>query len=420
MREIDARRLAWEVIFEVSFNQAFSNLLLPTKLRESKLSERDRNFATELTYGVLRMQGLVDGFIRRVADRAISDIDPKTIVGLRIGTYQLKVLNTPPHAAINETVELVKQTAGRSAGSFANAVLRKISDLDTQSLDSWELHSHPKWIVNAFKDALRSDELVVEQLLADNKPAAPTLIAWPGRSTTAELTDCGAEPVRNSRYALTFPGNPGELLAVKERRAGVQDLGSQLVVENFFDTGGNQELRWLDLCAGPGGKAAYLDSLLENGEFLANEPNAERAKLVKQVVRKAKVTQFDGREIPSSIGTFDRILVDAPCTGLGALRRRPEVRWRRKPEDLRGLVELQAQLLDSAAAAINLDGVIGYATCSPHLAETKFQIKDFLKRHANFERLAVSRFADGDGDMQLWTYRDGTDSMYLSLLRRTA
>jgi 16S rRNA (cytosine967-C5)-methyltransferase len=161
-----------------------------------------------------------------------------------------------------------------------------------------------------------------------------------------------------------------------------------------------------------------LDSLIEDGEFIANEISIERARLVQQVVQKGKVSTFDGTEIPENVGQFDRILIDAPCTGIGALRRRPEIRWRRNPSNLQELVNLQAKLLDSAASRLRIGGIIGYATCSPHLAETKWQIRDFLKRHPNFKRIAVAKDSDEDGDMQLWTYKDDTDCMYLSLLRK--
>ena len=122
--------------------------------------------------------------------------------------------------------------------------------------------------------------------------------------------------------------------------------------------------------------------------------------------------------MPEELGEFDRILIDAPCTGIGALRRRPEVRWRRQPSDLRALIQLQRELLNSAARRLNVGGVIGYSTCSPHIAETKMQVSDFLRSHSNFRRVNVGEGADRDGDLQLWTYRDGTDCMFLSLLER--
>jgi 16S rRNA (cytosine967-C5)-methyltransferase len=150
---------------------------------------------------------------------------------------------------------------------------------------------------------------------------------------------------------------------------------------------------------------------------VANEISFERMKLVQQVVRNGKVTNFDGRQMPAEVGRFDRILIDAPCTGLGALRRRPEIKWRRQPDDLPGLIALQQDLLSSAAKLLKPGGIIGYATCSPHLAETKWQVRSFLKSHPQFNRLPVTKDQDLDGDMQLWTFRDDTDSMFLSLLQ---
>lgn len=418
MRVISPRQLAWEVLYEVESAGAYSNLLLPRRLRDSNLEQRDRAFATELVYGSLRMRGRCDAYIAGAADRKLEAIDLKLLIALRLGVYQLKVLELPVHAAINESVELTKAVAGKSAASFTNAVLRQVA---TATIDEGDLEvkrSHPKWVINAIRDALGKVDELDGALAANNEVAPVTLIAWPGRCELAELVAAGAVPIFDSKVAATYAGNPADIAAVRERRAGVQDYGSQLLVENFVATGNEFGLRWLDLCAGPGGKAAYLSAVVD-GELIANEPSFERAGLVRQVLSKGEVTNFDGRAIPEELGSFDRILIDAPCTGLGALRRRPEVRWRRNPSDLRSLVELQSELLDSAVAVLRAGGIIGYATCSPHLAETKLQIRDFLKRHPEFHRLPVAKKGDSDGDMQLWTHRDGTDSMFLSLLQKT-
>lgn len=418
LRNSSARQIAFEVLYEVDFNNQYSNLLLSRILRDVDLSERDRSFVTELVYGTLRNRGRCDGAIRRTSERSIDEIDPKVLVVLRMTAYQILFLDSPAHAAVNESVELAKTVAGKSTAGFVNAVSRRILELKKDFYEGLEEeYSHPNWIINAFKDALKDDLKVHAQLTADNKSQSATLIAWPGRSTVEELINLGGEKLDRGVSAVRFYGNPGTLAPVRERRAGVQEIGSQLVVERFFETNtGN--LRWLDLCAGPGGKAAYLDSLIEDGEFIANEISIERARLVQQVVQKGKVSTFDGTEIPENVGQFDRILVDAPCTGIGALRRRPEIRWRRNPSNLQDLVNLQAKLLDSAASRLRIGGIIGYATCSPHLAETKWRIRDFLKRHPNFKRIAVAKDSDEDGDMQLWTYKDDTDCMYLSLLRK--
>jgi 16S rRNA (cytosine967-C5)-methyltransferase len=427
-RRIDnPRLLAFEVLAEVELQGAYSNLILPKALTESSLDDKDRAFATELVYGTLRMQGRHDHFISAASDRSIEQIDPKALIVLRLGTHQLKQMRVPSHAAIYESVELAKKVVGKSTASFVNAILRKIDSLDfeqlskpTQEYAKLALeYSHPEWIVSSYFDSLKNSSEVISLLQANNNPAKPTLIAWPGLTTQGDLLEAGALAIATSSVAATFDGNPGEIAAIRERRAGVQDLGSQLVVEKFYDQF-NPNLRWLDLCAGPGGKAAYLSALLkrDGGFLLANEISNERAKLVSQVMHHGEVNVCDGRYMPDELGKFDRILLDAPCTGIGALRRRPEVRWRRSLQDLKNLTALQSELLESATRLLSPGGIIAYVTCSSHQAETKFQIRTFLKQHSNFTRIPVNDHrADIDGDLQLWPHRDGTDAMFLSLLK---
>lgn len=423
----DPRLLAFEVLAEVGLQGAYSNLILPKALSESSLDDKDRAFATELVYGTLRMQGRHDHFITSASDRSLEQIDPKALIVLRLGTHQLKKMRVPSHAAIYESVELAKKVVGKSTASFVNAILRKMDSLDFEQLSKPNQeyarlaleYSHPEWIVSSYFDSLKNSSDVISLLQANNNPAKPTLIAWPGLATQGELLEAGALAIASSSVAATFDGNPGDIAAIRERRAGVQDLGSQLVVERFFDQF-KPNLRWLDLCAGPGGKAAYLSALLkrDGGSLLANEISNERAKLVSQVIHHGEVNVCDGRSMPDELGKFDRILLDAPCTGIGALRRRPEVRWRRNLQDLKNLTQLQSELLESATRLLSPGGIIAYVTCSSHQAETKFQIRSFLKQHSNFTRIPVrDQRADIDGDLQLWPHRDGTDAMFLSLLR---
>ena len=423
----DPRLLAFEVLAEVGLQGAYSNLILPKALSESILEANDRAFATELVYGTLRMQGRHDHFISAASDRSLEQIDPKALIVLRLGTHQLKQMRVPSHAAIYESVELAKKVVGKSTASFVNAILRKIDSLDFEQLSKPTQeyarlaleYSHPEWIVSSYFDSLKNSSDVISLLQANNNPAKPTLIAWPGLATQGELLEAGALAIATSSVAATFDGNPGDIAAIRERRAGVQDLGSQLVVEKFYDQF-KPNLRWLDLCAGPGGKAAYLSALLkrDGGSLLANEISNERAKLVSQVMHHGEVNVSDGRSMPDELGKFDRILLDAPCTGIGALRRRPEVRWRRNLQDLKNLTQLQSELLESATRLLSPGGIIAYVTCSSHQAETKFQIRSFLKQHSNFTRINVQdERADIDGDLQLWPHRDGTDAMFLSLLR---
>ena len=427
-RRIDnPRLLAFEVLAEVGLQGAYSNLILPKALSESILEANDRALATELVYGTLRMQGRHDHFISAASDRSLEQIDPKALIVLRLGTHQLKQMRVPSHAAIYESVELAKKVVGKSTASFVNAILRKIDSLDFEQLSKPTQeyarlaleYSHPEWIVSSYFDSLKNSSDVISLLQANNNPAKPTLIAWPGLAAQGELLEAGALAIARSSVAATFDGNPGDIAAIRERRAGVQDLGSQLVVEKFYDQF-KPNLRWLDLCAGPGGKAAYLSALLkrDGGSLLANEISNERAKLVSQVMHHGEVNVCDGRSMPDELGKFDRILLDAPCTGIGALRRRPEVRWRRNLQDLKNLTQLQSELLESATRLLSPGGIIAYVTCSSHQAETKFQIRSFLKQHSNFTRIPVQdERADIDGDLQLWPHRDGTDAMFLSLLR---
>lgn len=424
----DPRLLAFEVLVQVELEGAYSNLILPKALTDSALEVKDRAFATELVYGSLRMQGRHDHFIAAASDRAFDQIDPKALIVMRIGTYQLKEMRVPSHAAIYESVELAKKVVGKSTSSFINAILRKIDSLDFEQLPSPNQefsrlaleYSHPEWIVSSYFDSLKSEDEVRNLLKANNSAAKPVLIAWPGLASIDELVDAGALPITTSGVAASFDGNPGDIPAIRQRRAGVQDLGSQIVVEKFYQSF-LPDLRWLDLCAGPGGKAAYLSALLkrDGGYLLANEISSERAKLVSQVLHHGEVTVNDGRSMPEELRKFDRILLDAPCTGIGALRRRPEVRWRRNLQDLKNLAQLQSELLDSATRLLSSGGVIAYVTCSSHQAETKFQVRSFLKRHSSFTRIPVEHErSDIDGDLQLWPHRDGSDAMFLSLLRK--
>jgi 16S rRNA (cytosine967-C5)-methyltransferase len=287
-RRIDnPRLLAFEVLAEVGLQGAYSNLILPKALSESILEANDRAFATELVYGTLRMQGRHDHFISAASDRSLEQIDPKALIVLRLGTHQLKQMRVPSHAAIYESVELAKKVVGKSTASFVNAILRKIDSLDFEQLSKPTQeyarlaleYSHPEWIVSSYFDSLKNSSDVISLLQANNNPAKPTLIAWPGLAAQGELLEAGALAIATSSVAAIFDGNPGDFAAIRERRAGVQDLGSQLVVEKFYDQF-KPNLRWLDLCAGPGGKAAYLSALLKRDgkSLLANEISNERAK----------------------------------------------------------------------------------------------------------------------------------------------
>ncbi|SEE79094.1 RsmB/NOP family class I SAM-dependent RNA methyltransferase [Jiangella alba] len=448
MKGDSPREAAFEVLRAVSADDAYANLAMPAALRRHELRGRDAALATELGYGALRGQGSYDAVIAACVTRPIEDLDPPLLDALRLGAHQLLATRVPPHAAVSTTVNLVRRHVNEGAARLANAVLRRIGERD---LDGWaaELapardadltgylafrHAHPLWIVRALHDALGGDDAELEAALrADNEPAGVTLAVRPGRGTVDELVESGARPTRWSPYgAVVESGSPARLAAVREGRAGVQDEGSQLVALALAAAPVEPpDERWLDLCAGPGGKAALLAGLLTQtgGRLLAVEQHEHRARLVAQALAgdlgEHEVLVADATQPNWPEADFDRVLLDAPCTGLGALRRRPEARWRRRPADVAGLRRLQSGLLRSALWSVRPGGLVAYVTCSPHLAETVTVVDDVLAGRSDVERIDARPYLPGvpdlgDGpDVQLWPHRHGTDAMYLALLRRT-
>jgi 16S rRNA (cytosine967-C5)-methyltransferase len=432
------RTLVFDILQEVNQRGGYSNLLLPSALTDSKFEQRDKGFATELLYGTLRMQGRHDYIASQISDRPWSEVDSGIVDVVRLGAHQLFEMRVATHAAVSETVELARKVLGESKASFVNAMLRKMS---AQTLDQWMdpvkeikddvarlaiLHSHPEWIVSAYFDLLKDFGEVEAALIANNIPAAPTLVWWPGRSSQAELIELGGTPTAFSKYGIKFDGIPNTLEPVRRRRSGVQDEGSQLVAEIFSSVAANSQ-RWLDLCAGPGGKAALLSSIAQEAgkDFTANELSQPRAELVRQVVGSSRVWVGDGRDIASHGELFDAVLADVPCTGLGALRRRPEVRWRRTVSDLRALTALQRELSDSAISVVADGGLFAYATCSPHFAETSVAVVDILKAHPELEQIDLTEFlpqsingAMRGKSLSLWTHRHQCDSMFMAVFRK--
>jgi 16S rRNA (cytosine967-C5)-methyltransferase len=481
-----ARRAAFDLLVAVRERDAYANLVLPTLLGERNLTGRDAAFATELGYGTLRAQGtydrIIDACVQRPPEPAVRDV-------LRLGTHQLLAMRTPPHAAVSASVALCRAAVGEGPAGFVNAVLRRVGEHD---LDGWTArlaptrdadpaeylafrHAHPRWVVNAFAEALRGDWAQTEAVLAaDNEPARVSLVARPGRAGRDDLLAAGATPGRWSPLAAVLPGgDPAALPGVRTGAVGVQDEGSQLVTLALANVPlDGPDARWLDTCAGPGGKAALLAGLAaERGaRLVAAELAPHRARLVAAALgpdscagilgpdscadasprhgtnpdgasrddmnadgavragARATVVVADGTKPAWPDATFDRVLVDAPCTGLGALRRRPEARWRREPGDVGRLFTTQRDLLVRALIATRPGGVVGYVTCSPHVGETKGVV---AAARATAERAGVTTdvvpaavhlpgvpdAADGDC-VQLWPHRHGTDAMFLALLRR--
>ena len=432
-RKDAARTIAFTVLREVWGNGAYANLALGQ--RREGLHAADAAFVTELVSGTCRALGTYDLIIATASGRALNSLQPAVVDVLRLGTHQLLAMRVPTHAAISATVDLAALQIGERVAGTVNAILRRVAahdlpgwlDLLSDGKDEVGRLSlttnHPRWIVDAWSRVLPADELE-QALAADNVAPAPCLVVRPGLAERAEL---GGTPTRWSPFGAERDGDPSAVDAVREGRAGVQDEGSQLV-SLALARAGSPSGPWLDLCAGPGGKSALLAGLArEAGELLvASELQPHRARLVAENLRaypepRRPVTIVaDGTRPAWREGAFSRVLADVPCTGLGALRRRPESRWRRKPTNLPGLVALQRELLAAAIRAVRPGGVVAYVTCSPHPAETV----EVVAGATGVEVLSAPEFlpevpdsAVGDF-VQLWPHRHGTDAMFLALLRR--
>lgn len=443
-----ARTVALDVLRAVRRDDAYANLLLPRLLRDRNLDRRDKALATELTYGTARTAGVLDVIIASAAGRPISEIDGDLLDVLRLGSYQLLRTRIGSHAAVSTSVDLVRASHGMGQAGFVNAVLRKVSQRDEQLwIDTVApsmaddmvgnlafTYAHPRWIADVFAQSLGSIGELQAALAADDERPIVHLVARPGQITAEELAlVSGGEEGRLSPYCVYLPeGDPGALDAVRDGFAGVQDEGSQLVALAVARAEvGEDAGRWLDLCAGPGGKAALLGSLadLDGAHVDAVEVSEHRARLIENIVDGLPLTVHvaDGRASGLEPG-YDRILVDAPCSGLGSLRRRPESRWRRQPADVPELVALQTQLLTEAVRLVRPGGVVVYSTCSPHPAETTGVVDAVLGAVDGIEPIDARPLVAGDmteaetlgagPHVQLWPHRQDTDAMFVSVLRK--
>ncbi|HEY5353088.1 MAG TPA: transcription antitermination factor NusB [Streptosporangiaceae bacterium] len=448
------RRVAYDVLIAVEQRDAYANLLLPSMLAERGLAGRDAALATELTYGTLRGRGSYDAILGLCSDRGLDRVDPPLREVLRLGTHQLLATRVQPHAAVATSVELAKDLAGQRSAGFVNAVLRKVA---TRDLETWigvaaprrdtdllghlaVRYSHPRWMVEVVAEALGEDPAsgmagTEAALAADGTRPRVTLCVVPGLADPAELVAAGGEPATWSPFgAYLAGGDPGAIEAVSARRAAVQDEASQLAAIAVARAGlTGQDRWWLDMCAGPGGKARLLAGLAAQREahLVATDARPHRARLTRDAVSvtgAAAAAAVDGTMPAWRPAAFDRVLVDVPCSGIGALRRRPEARWRRSAQDVLGLGGLQRSLLRSALDAVRPGGVVGYVTCSPHRGETRDVLADVLRGRDDIEVLDAPgvlaevpdlRCPEPDGRYaQFWPHRHGTDAIFLALLRR--
>jgi 16S rRNA (cytosine967-C5)-methyltransferase len=444
------RAIAFELLRRVAEDDSYANLLLPKLLSDANVDSRDAGFIQELAFGTLRNKLLYEKVIELASSRESRTIDSHALIVLLLGAHQILGMRVPAHAAINESVNLAKQKASQSAAGFVNAVLRRVSersreqwiDKVLESADSADerlslAYSHPLWIVKSLRAALESRDLgdsIDDLLLADNTPAKVSVAALPGFADARDLSEYGSLGIA-SPIGLELSVPPSRVPQVQSGHVRVQDQGSQLAVLALLAAEVSvEDSRWLDLCAGPGGKAALMLAVAKqrNVYFEANEVSTHRAKLVQQAldpISKLKVSIGDGRKLAEGGARFSRLLLDAPCTGLGALRRRPESRWRKKSTDIPELAKLQKDLFKASWDSLLPGGVLGYVTCSPHLSETTALVSwaesqyrgdlELLPANAILNEINPNLGLDVTfRTAQLWPHIHGTDAMFIALFRK--
>lgn len=442
-----ARALAFDVLTRVEEGGAYADVALDAALSASSLPTRDRAFATRLVYGTLAWRRRLDWQITHLANREAATLEPRVCLVLRLGLYQITLLDrVPDHAAVATAVELAKRYAPPASG-LVNAVLRRAtreraqlsrSALPDPATDPTEhlavASSHPTWLVTRWQR--RFGAAVTDLLAADNEAAPTVLRARPGTQDALieRLTAAGVscEPGRFAPDAVRVQAaDPHKLPGWMDGDFSVQEEASQLVVRLLDPRPG---MRVLDVCAAPGGKATYAAELLESrGLVVAVDQRRRGARAIagnarRLGLRNVAALALDARTADAAFASarFDRILVDAPCSGLGTLRAHPEIRWRREPADLDRLAVQQAAILEAVSPLLTPGGVIVYATCTLTDEENEGVVGPWLAAHPELVREdaathlppSARTLVDEQGALCTLPHRDDLDGFFAVRARR--
>jgi 16S rRNA (cytosine967-C5)-methyltransferase len=450
-----ARELALDTLCKVEERGAYADLVLGAHLNRARLNAADQALATKLVYGTLAWQGRLDWHLARLCDREPDQLDPWLRVILRLGLYQIMFLDrVPAYAAVHTSVGLARRIKGGAATGLVNATLRRAAtDPEALTLPAagkdpvlamalrW---SHPPWLVARWREDL-GDAEVAALVRADQEPAPTVLRTNRLRTDRATLIKsalggAGLRDARATKYSpvgVQIEAPLRATTAIPEGWATIQSEASQLVSYLVAPRAGE---RLLDVCAAPGGKATHLAALMQNrGEILAVDVNERGLGEVRKRARQLGVSiirtlRADARRLaterrvttPARRGLFDRVLVDAPCSGLGTLRSHPELRWRVRPDTVRGLADLQAEILGGVAAFCAPGGVLVYATCTISHAENDSVIERFCSEHPDFQLddprdelpTSIQPLIDSRGVLRTFPHRHGLDGFFAARLRR--
>ncbi|MEK3730980.1 16S rRNA (cytosine(967)-C(5))-methyltransferase RsmB [Paenibacillus sp. FSL M8-0334] len=448
-RPASPRELALNVLTEVEQEGAYSNLLLNAALQKASLSRADAGLATELVYGTISRLNTLDYFLDKFVNKGVAKLQPWVRALLRLSLYQLMYLDRiPEHAAVSEAVNLAKRRGHQGISGMVNGVLRsvlrqkdelKIPDALPPARRIALRHSHPEWLAERWM--LQYGEATAEAICAaNNTPPAvsvrvnTTMISRDAMLEELRSHDLTAEPSALSPYGIVVQGGGNMALTewYREGMISIQDESSMLVAEAVAPEPG---MRVLDCCAAPGGKTAHMAELMKDeGEIVANDIHTHKGKLIREQVARLGldcVTTITGDALELSSrfepASFDRILLDAPCSGLGVIRRKPDLKWGKSPEDIAEIAALQRRLLHTAAELLRLGGLLVYSTCTIEPAENEEAVADFLADRADFalaedalgplSRLREAALVRGGG-IQILPQHFHSDGFYIARLRK--
>ncbi|MBM7615848.1 16S rRNA (cytosine(967)-C(5))-methyltransferase RsmB [Alkaliphilus hydrothermalis] len=443
---MNAREGALRVLYDVEVNKAYSNLALNKELDGKEYSQLDKGFMTELVYGVLENAIYIDHVIQQFSSIKLKKINANTLNLLRLGIYQIQFLDKiPPSAAVNESVNLAKIYSKKSSG-FVNAILRnvirnkdniKMPDVKKEPVKYLSItYSHPEWMVQQFLKHF-SMEFTEELLKANN--TTPELNV---RVNTLKISieDCikalekeGLKVTQNPHIAeaLTIKGvhNLVEMELLRKGYIYIQDFGSMLIARIVEPKEGDFVI---DVCSAPGGKATHMAQLMKNeGKVLARDIHPHKLKLIKRNAKRLETSivetqNFNGKDIDGNLlGMADKVLVDAPCSGLGIIRRKPEIKYNKTPDDINEITEIQLEILRNASKYVKPKGFIVYSTCTIEPSENQGVVEKFLKDNTNFQLVNIGEEykdiipGETQGEMiQLYPNVHGTDGFFIAKLQR--